>query len=141
MGGWLTVSSSPGLGSTFTFELRLKPAESEPDLSVTRSHKRIAVIDSSELRGRALSRSLHGENLRAEFVTELRGGDYDAAVVDESALDRVDPRRASRVIVLTNGAASDSIHYRVRKPATPSRIAAALESQPDSTSLLRLRDA
>ena len=33
MGGWLTVSSSPGLGSTFSFELRLRPAEAEDVLS------------------------------------------------------------------------------------------------------------
>ncbi len=141
MGGWLTVSSSPGLGSTFSFELRLRPAEAEDVLSGDRARKRIAVIDSVELRGRALSRSLNCEQVLTDFRTELLSGQYDAVIVDESALDRIDPRRATRVVVLTNGAVSNSAYARVRKPVTPSRIASALEAQSDSISLLRLRNA
>ena len=68
-------------------------------------------------------------------------GQYDAVIVDESALDRIDPRRATRVVVLTNGPVSNSAYARVRKPVTPSRIASALEAQSDSISLLRLRNA
>ncbi|HYI93235.1 MAG TPA: ATP-binding protein [Bryobacteraceae bacterium] len=141
MGGWLTVSSSPGLGSTFSFELRLRPAESEEVTSLDPTSKRLAVVDSIELRGRALSRSLNCEHVLTDFRTELLSGEYDAVIVDESALDRIDPRRATRVVVLTNGSVSNPAYSRVRKPVTPSRIASALETQRDSISLLRLRDA
>lgn len=141
MGGWLNVTSAVQKGSTFAFELRLKSAESGCVGCTSKNSKKILIVDTSELRGRALARSLHCGNVEAEFATTLSEGKYDALIVDDSALDRVEFPRASRVVVLTNGLLPREAHARVRKPATPGRVVAALEPDGGSDALLSLRSA
>jgi signal transduction histidine kinase/ligand-binding sensor domain-containing protein/CheY-like chemotaxis protein len=98
MGGSLAVSSAPGKGSTFSFELSLPLADSPsqlPELPRSLAGLRVLVVHDN-----AAARMLIGRTLRtwsgrptevaslAEALSASAGASYDAVVVDDELITR-----------------------------------------------------